>query len=148
MRAQGQSTTQQECDHLYAAIEIAEGCSGEYGAGGDSDEGMNYVPDAVDELDLVGDKLDQEQDQRDTNHPPVRHDLKVAWEFQMRKAPEQTQRSYSRVEIYSGNPGGAHADCQCGNEVHREDYTIAAGVRFAQVARRRIKTEGILQTFR
>jgi hypothetical protein len=92
---------------------------------------MYYVPDAVNELDLVSDKLDREQDQGDTNHPPVRHDFKFTREFQMCKAAQQTQRRYSRVQIDTRNPGGAHANCQCGNEVHWEDYTTAVGVKFA-----------------
>jgi hypothetical protein len=37
---------------------------------------------------------------------------------------EQPQRRDGRVQVDTGNPGRAHTNSQCREEIHRENYTL------------------------
>ena len=78
MGSERESATHQQSDHLNAAIKITEGRRRQHGSGGNPYEGVNHVPDAVDYLDLVGDKFNDKEKQGHANHPPTGHNVQLA----------------------------------------------------------------------
>ena len=101
MGSEREPATDQQRNYLNPAVKIAESRCREHGARRDANERVDNVPDAIYQLNLVGDKFDYEKKQRDANHPPVRDDFQLSRQFQMRQSTQQTQRRYGRVQIYA-----------------------------------------------
>ena len=113
MRAQRQTAAEQQRDHLNAAIEIAERTRGEHRAGRDANERVNDVPSAIDEGNLVREKLDDVKNNCDADDPPARKHLELTRQSQVRETAEQAERRDGRVEIDSRHPRGAHRHRDC-----------------------------------
>ena len=101
MRAEGNSTTDEEGRDADSGVEVSEGGGGQDGAGGDANEGVNGVPRGIDGGDFVGDELDQVHCAGDGENPGVADAREVAGELHEVEALEQAQGEHGGVEVDS-----------------------------------------------
>src|SRR5215475_14511321 len=99
MRSQRESTADQQGNHLNAAVKIAKSCRRQNRSRGNADESVNDVPDAINQLNLVGNKFNYKQEQRNADHPPIREHFQLPGKLQVSKPAEQTQSCDGGVKV-------------------------------------------------
>ena len=128
MRAERQTSAEQQRDQLNAAIEVAESAGCQDCSGGNSNERVNHVPRAIDDGNFVGEEFNHIENTRHADDPPARQHLELAWKLQFRKPAKQTKRGHSRIEIDSRHPRRAHRDGDCGDQLSHGRRIIAVAL--------------------
>src|SRR4051812_5524730 len=107
MRCQSESAAEQHRRNVDTRVEVIRRSVRNDGSGGDADECVNYVPDAVDVRDLVGKELNEIQANGKADDPPVVQYIETSRQLCKAKLLDQSEHRDSGIEVYPGCPGGA-----------------------------------------
>lgn len=117
MGAEGEATSRQQCCDSNGRAEVREGGGRQHGAGGNTDEGVNGIPNGIHDWYFVGEELDQVHEAGNRDYPPLAQEIEIAWQPDQVKPRQQPKCCHRGVEINAREPGRAHPQANCGERI-------------------------------
>src|SRR5664279_3628422 len=131
MAGRGERAAEQRGDDRPRGVVAAEHRRGEHGAGGDADQGVQRVPDAVEAGDLVDEELDEEHDAAGAEQPRALEQVQSRRQVDPAERAGGTGEKDNGVQAQAARPAERSGD---GDEVRQVEVhgRNQAGLRFSR----------------
>src|SRR5262249_21785963 len=133
VRAEGESAAGEYSNHTNCRTEMSECRSGEYGACGNANEGVDGIPNGIHERNLVGKESHQLQEPSRTNHPRAAENMQIPRQFDQMETLQQAKGEYSGVEVEPGEPRRSHSEAKCCQRTQSAPRPPATGTKSSHV---------------